>query len=102
LIHGAGGSGITLTTSGNLAGTMVINGQTVAGSYRVDGAANGLSFQRKGTTTYAVGGPGTGLPSDLEVTFTPTVGGAPIRVCIDDLCPASGTGLAAVHVLEVQ
>jgi hypothetical protein len=102
LTHGAGGSGMTLTTTGNLAGTMVINGQAEAGSYRIDATGNGLSFQRKGPTTYAVGGPGSGLPSDLEVTFTPTGGGAPIRVCIDNLCPASGPGLGAVHILQVQ
>jgi hypothetical protein len=93
---------MTLTTSGNLSGSLVVNGQNVAGSYRIDAAGNGLSFQRKGATTYAVGGPGSGLSSDLEVTFAPTSGGAPIRVCMDNLCPTSGAGLGAVYVLQLQ
>jgi hypothetical protein len=102
LSYGAGSTGLTLTTSGNLTGSLAVNGQAVAGTYRVDGTGNGLTFQQKGTTIYAVGGAGTGLPDGLEVSFTPTAGGSPIRICIDNLCPGSGAGLSAVHVLELN
>lgn len=97
-----GTTGMTLTTTGSLGGTLVINGQSVAGTYRVDAVGNGLVFQQNGSTTYAVGGLGTGQSSDLEVTFTPNGGGTPIRVCIDNLCPTTGAGLSAVHVLQLN
>lgn len=95
------GSVLTLTTSGTLTGTLSIEGQNVSGTYQVNANANTLGLLRKGTTTYAVGGLGPDQNSDLEVTFTPN-GGAPIRVCIDNLCPDTGTGLSALHVLKLN
>lgn len=100
--HGPSGSSISLSTTGSLSGIMSVNGETQTGTYRVVANDNELTFHQNGLTVYALGLETSNDPSNLEVTFHPQSGGAPIRVCVGGLCPNSGTGLSALHVLKLE
>ncbi len=100
--HIPGSSAIILDTAGNLVGQLDVNGTPVSGTFSVVADGNVLLFYQKGSRIVAIGDGFDDGYSELDVTFTPTGGGASIPICYNNSCPASGAGLTVGHNLELN